>query len=95
MGEDTLQNLKREREEREKAYTEIRGIIKGVRLARLSETDENFLKIFEFILEGFKTLADQINTLFEGEIHLARRIETLEKDVKQLKETIDTLMENR
>jgi hypothetical protein len=95
MSEDTLKQLKKQREERQESYTQFKSMMQGIRLTKLSPVDESLLTIVEKMVEGFKNFGDGLDYISEGVIRLTQRVEALEKDVKQLRDTLDTLNENR
>jgi hypothetical protein len=95
MSEDKLHALKKRREEREIDYSELKGMLEGIRLAKLSPIEESMLRILELVMKGFKNTVDYLDNLAEGQIRLTQRIENLEKEAKQLRTTLDTLEENR
>jgi len=95
MSEDVLQTLNKEKEEREKKHAKVKGMLEGIRLTRLSETDKGMLQVLEFVMDGFKNTSDSFGLIMEGIYHLTQRVETLEKEVKQLRTTVDTFEENR
>jgi hypothetical protein len=102
MSEDLLKELEEKRREREAAYTELRGIFKGIRLTRLNETEETFLRLIELMIDGFKNSTDTTDKLQEVSIHLfqlieklGKRITRLEQKVEQIERFQNTLEENR
>jgi uncharacterized protein YoxC len=95
MSEDVLQKLNKQKEEREKTHATIKGMFEGIRLTRQSETDKGILKVLEFVIDGFKNTSDSFDLVFEGIYYMGKRVETLEKEVKQLQKTVDTFQENK
>ena len=95
MSEDVMQKLKKEKEEREKTHAKIKGMFEGVRLTNLSETDKSILRLLEFVIDGFKDAGDSFDLIAETFYHMTKKMETLDKEVKQLRKTLDTFEENK
>ena len=95
MYKEFIDKLKERKEEREKTYNRLKGRIEGVRLTNLNQTEKSFMSILEYAMDSFKAHQDSIDTFREAIIYSFQRLETLEKKVRKLKESIDTLNENR
>jgi archaellum component FlaC len=95
MSEDVLQKLNKQKEEREKFHAKIKGMEEGIRLTTPSKPVEAILALLDFVLDGFKNSDDSFGIILEEIYHVTQRIEKLEKEVKQLRTTLDTFEENR
>jgi hypothetical protein len=95
MSDDVLEALRKENEERDKDYTRFKGVLEGIRLAGLSGTEKDMLKLVEWMMDGFRKTSDNISFLGEMLVRMDRRMDRLEKEVKELQETINTFQENK
>jgi hypothetical protein len=90
-----IDKLKERKEEHEETYNRLKGRIEGIRLTNLNQTEKNFMSILEYAMDSFKAHQDSIDTFRDAIIYSFQRLETLEKEMKQLRETMDKLNENR
>jgi hypothetical protein len=95
LAEDAFEILKKRKIEREAAYNRMKGMAQGLRSMNLSKWDSDMLVLSEFVFENFKSMVDTIDLLVETLIKYNQRIKELEKTVKILTETVDTLNQNR
>jgi hypothetical protein len=95
MYKEFIDKLKERKEEREKTYNRLKGMIEGARLTNLNQTEKSFMSILEYAMDSFKTHQDSIDTLREAIIYSFQRLETLEKKVRKMKDSIDTFNENQ
>ena len=100
--EEILRKLKKAKEEKEKAYTTIKGMIQGIRLGKLSPIEGGFLSVIEVMFDGFKNIWDDIFTGFELQLQSIQRISNLEAKMKelednilQLRQTLDRMIRDR
>ena len=94
MTEEELRKLIEEREARERDYSELKGYFEGLRLGRESNKElENRLKVLELMMKGFKRLLDYITSLSEKQFNMSQKIINLEREVNQLRETLDKFSE--
>ena len=79
-------------------FAKIEGIITGIRMGELDETQKGFLDIFEIIMAGWKET--RWFTIDTTEFHIKftefmtsteKSIANLENEVKELKQTLDKL----
>ena len=96
---ETVEKLKKERDE---AFIELRGLIKGIKLGKLSPSDESFLKVVEMMMRGFKNIGDDILTLYGQQFKISQRADNLEKrmqelenNILQLRLTLDRMAQDR
>jgi hypothetical protein len=94
-NEELLKLLEKDNEIRKEEYIKFKGMIQGLRLTNLTESEKEFLAIFELFIDNLKFSGDNLNFLRQIDIYLMRRIDVLEKEVNQLKNSIDTLDKNR
>ncbi len=95
MSDDALELLKKRKAEREKKYNKLKAMVQGARLTKLTQANENLLLLFEYITDNIKSTQDNLDSILEIVVGHNQRIINLEKEIKQLKETLDTLNENR
>jgi hypothetical protein len=95
MYEEFIGKLKKRKEERDENYNRLKGMTEGFRLTNFNQTEESLVLIVEYAMNSFKDHQDSIDTLREATIYSFQRFETVEKEMKQLRETMDTLNENR
>jgi hypothetical protein len=95
VRKDMLKRLEKDIEERKEKYAQFKGMIQGLRLTNLSPTDKDLLLIVESMGENFKSFGDNINYIIQFNILLIERVNILEKEVSQLRHSMDTLNENR
>lgn len=91
MSEDALRSWRELKKKREKQYTEVKGIIKGIQLAEPSELIKAFMTVFDSMTDGFKSVSDGIAALYENQFQAAQEINNLKKEVKKLKESVNQL----
>jgi hypothetical protein len=87
--------IKKRRVDREKVYNQIKGAIMAYRSMVTTQADKDTLAIFEAMIEGFKSFGDYIDLIFEALLAQNKRIVNLESEVAKLRNTLDTLNENR
>ena len=103
MSEDeALRKLEEWKKGLDKQYAELKGIIKGVRLTGLDETDEKLLGLSEFIVDAYKILRDEITDGAKRQIRtnqkissLEEKIKGLEKDILRLRQTLDRMAHDK
>jgi wobble nucleotide-excising tRNase len=95
MSEKALELLKKRKAEREKKYTKLKGMVQGARLTKLTQANENLLILFEYITDNIKSIQDNLDSILEIVVGHNQRIIDIEEEIRQLKETMDTLNENR
>ena len=66
-------------------------MIRGIKLGRLNPIEKNFVELFEFIMKGFKNVRDDILSIFEGQINMAEKVNSLEAKISELEEAINQL----
>lgn len=91
MTEEMFRLLEEAKKEKERAYIELKGMIKGIRLSKLNEVEDSFLKVIEMMFKGFKSVWDDIIPIYEQQLHMTKKIANLENEVKELKQTLDKL----
>lgn len=93
---EELDRIEIQKQEREKAYIEFKGMLKGARATgRLDPQERTIFQLLESMIDGFKGVGDAIENLWERNVSLSLRAEILEKQVGNLKTTLDTFTENR
>ena len=101
--EEALQRLQKTRKENEDAYLKAKAFLEGFRArGQLSPKDSEFLFLMEFVIKGFKNHGNDIITAFENQVrftesfnNLQTKVHELEKDIHQLRETIDKMYRDR
>ncbi len=87
MYEEFIDKLKKRKEERQEDYDRLKGMIAGFRLTNFNQTEESLVLIVEYAMNSFKNHQDSIDALKEATIYSFQRLETLEKEMKQLRAT--------
>ena len=104
MGqEEALQRLQKTRRENEEAYLKAKAFMDGFRArGQLSQKDSEFLFLLEFVIKGFKNHGNDIITAFENQVrfneafnNLQTKINDLEKEIQQLRITLDKMYHDR
>lgn len=100
--EETLRSLEEWKKQKGKAYIELKGMLKGIRLGELSPTMKAFIRLLEVMTKGFNDISDNLVLGFELQIttikkvkSLETKIEELETNILQLSETLDKLYQAR
>ena len=100
---EALQRLKKTRKENEEAYVKAKAFLDGFRArGQLSQKDNEFLFLMEFVIKGFKNHGNDIITAFENQVrfteafnNLKTKASNLEDDIQQLRKTIDKMFQDR
>lgn len=101
--EEALQRLQKTRRENEEAYIKAKAFLDGFRArGQLSQKDNEFLFLLEFVIKGFKNHGNDIITAFENQVrfseavnNLHAKIIDLEHEIIQLKKTLDKMYQDR
>ena len=101
--EKALWRLKKTRKESEEAYLKAKSFLDGFRArGQLSQKDLEFLFLLEFVIKGFKNHGNDIITAFENQVRfteafnkLQARVNSLEKEIHQLRVTLDKMYQDR
>ena len=98
--EEALRKLEEFRKERERAYLQQKGLIQGFRLRKLAPIQIGIVGIFEMMIDESQKVWNEITNACKQQIHtnqkisnLEKRIEELENNILQLRETIDKLFQ--
>jgi len=104
MGqEEALQRLQKTRKENEEAYLKAKAFIEGFRArGQLSQKDNEFLFLMEFVIKGFKNHGNDIITAFENQVrfneafnNLQAKVNDLEQEIRELRATLDKMYQDR
>lgn len=101
--EEALQRLKKTRIENEEAYLKAKAFLDGFRArGQLNQKDNEFLFLMEFVIKGFKNHGNDIITAFENQVkfreafnNLQTKVYDLEKEIRQLRMTLDKMYQDR
>jgi len=101
--EEALQKLQKTRRENEEAYLKAKAFLDGFRArGQLSQKDSEFLYLMEFVIKGFKNHGNDIITAFENQVRYTEALNTLQtkvndvqKDICQLRITLDKMYQDR
>lgn len=101
--EQALQKLKQTRIENEKTYVKAKAFLDGFRArGQLSQKDSEFLLLIEFVIKSFKNHGSDIITAFENQVkyqeafnNLQTKVFDLEKEIYQLRSTLDKMYQDR
>jgi len=100
---EALQKLQKTRRENEEAYLKAKAFLDGFRArGQLSKKDSEFLFLMEFVIKGFKNHGNDIITAFENQVRYTEALNTLhikvndlEKEIRQLRITLDKMYQDR
>ena len=100
---EALQRLQKTRKENEDAYLKAKAFLEGFRArGQLSQKDNEFLFLMEFVIKGFKNHGNDIITAFENQVrfneafnNLQAKVNDLEQEIRQLKATLDKMYQDR
>lgn len=95
MNEDEINQIKKSREDIDKARIEFEGMMKIIKATKLNGTGESIVMILEKMMEGFTAIGCRLCDLDVKQIYLSQDIEKLQKKIEQLEKTLDTFNENR
>jgi len=101
--EEALQKLQKTRKENEEAYLKAKAFIEGFRArGQLSQKDNEFLFLMEFVIKGFKNHGNDIITAFENQVrfneafnNLQAKVNDLEQEIRELRATLDKMYKER
>jgi len=101
--EKALRKLEEEKERREKAYIKFKGFVEGMRAGgKLSELEENTLRLAEMTLGLFKNAWEDIMDSLRLQLNSIQRISSLEtkvseleKNILQLRQTLDRMVQDK
>ena len=101
--EEALQRLQQTRRDNENAYLKAKAFLDGFRArGKLSQKDSEFLYLMEFVIKGFKNHGNDIITAFENQVkyrdavnNLQIKVDKLEKELLQLRLTLDKMFHDR
>jgi len=99
----SLEKLQKTRRENEEAYLKVKAFLEGFRArGQLSQRDDEFLVLMEFVIKGFKNHGNDIITAFENQVkfnqtitEIQSRIMNLEKQINQVQKTLDRMYQDR
>ena len=86
--EEIAKKLEENKKKKDEAHTKVKGMFEGLRLTKLSDNQQAFLKLIEFIIDGFKNTRDDLIASLQLHLTLSKRVTALEGRVKQLEETL-------
>ena len=101
--DESLERLQKTRRENEEAYLKVKAFLEGFRArGQLNQRDDDFLVLMEFVIKGFKNHGNDIITAYENQvrfnqtiIEMQTKITGLEKQITQLKTTLDRMYRDR
>jgi hypothetical protein len=101
--EEALKRLQQTRRENEEAYLKAKAFMDGFRArGQLSQKDNELLFLLEFVIKGFKNHGNDIITAFENQLRFTEALNNLqaklvdtEKEILQLKNTLDKMYQDR
>lgn len=101
--EEALKRLQQTRRENEEAYLKAKAFMDGFRArGQLSQKDNELLFLLEFVIKGFKNHGNDIITAFENQVRFTEALNNLqaklvdtEKEILQLKNTLDKMYQDR
>ena len=101
--EEALQKLQKTRRENEEAFLKAKAFMDGFRArGQLSQKDNEFLFLLEFVIKGFKNHGNDIITAFENQVrfteslnNLQAKVNDIEQEIRQLRVTLDKMYQDR
>ena len=101
--QEALQKLQKTRRENEEAYLKAKAFLDGFRArGQLSQKDNEFLFLLEFVIKGFKNHGNDIITAFENQVrfteslnNLNAKLNDVEQEIRQLRITLDKMYQDR
>jgi len=101
--EEALQKLQKTRKENEEAYIKAKAFLEGFRArGQLSQKDNEFLFLMEFVIKGFKNHGNDIIKAFENQVrfneafnNLVAKVNDLEQEIRQIRITLDKMYKDR
>lgn len=101
--EQALQRLQKIRKENDESYMKAKAFLDGFRArGQLSQKDSEFLFLMEFVIKGFKNHGNDIITAFENQVRFTEalnnfqtKINDLEKEIRQLRLTLDKMYRDK
>jgi hypothetical protein len=98
-----LDRLQKIRKENDEAYLKAKAFMDGFRArGQLSKKDNEMLFLMEFVIKGFKNHGSDIITAFENQVrfneainNFQTKINKLEEEIKQLKQTLDKMYQDK
>ena len=102
MAEEEIRRIEKDKRDIETVKAEFRAKLEGMRLATLNPNEKNFLTILESIVSGFITIGEGLLSAKEEQLRMTQnfnslesRIKILEREMIALKNSLDTLDQNR
>ena len=102
MTEEEIRRIEKDKKDIETVKAEFRAKLEGMRLATLNPNEKDFLTILESIVSGFITIGEGLLSSKEEQLRMTQnfnslesRIKTLEQEMIALKNSLDTLNQNR
>ena len=101
--EEALKRLQQTRRENEEAYLKAKAFMDGFRArGQLSQKDNELLFLLEFVIKGVKNHGNDIITAFENQVRFTEALNNLqaklvdtEQEIRQLKNTLDKMYQDR
>jgi len=95
ISEDEIDQIEKARKGLEEANIEFRGMMKMIRLHKLDETQEMVVNVLERMMEGFIVIGYHLCDIDIKQVYLSRNIDNFQREIKQLRETLDTFQQNK
>ena len=99
---ETLRRLEELKKLKDTKYAEFKGMMKGIRLQKLTPIQDNFLSLQELVMVGFNSVWDELLASLQYQINTAKilknletKIEELETNILQLRQTLDKMVQDR
>jgi hypothetical protein len=101
--DEALQRLQKTRRDNDEAYVKAKAFLDGFRArGQLSQKDNEFLFLLEFVIKGFKNHGNDIITAFENQVrftdslnNLQAKVNDIEQEIRQLRVTLDKMYQDR
>jgi len=88
MTEELIRALEEEKKKNEVMRAEFKGMLQGLRASKLNPTDDAFLQVIDWMINGFMNIRDDMISTRQEQLKMAHAIGSLEARVKQLEETL-------
>jgi len=93
--QEKLRRLDEHKKQREKEYIKAKAILEGIQLTKLNPQQEAYLKLLAYMLDQFRVNEEHIISLNEGHLTMVARVDKLEKEINQLRTTMNKLYESK
>jgi cell division protein FtsL len=102
LTEEEINRIEKDKRDIETVKAEFRAKLEGMKSATLNPNEKDFLTILESIVNGFITILEGLLSSKQEQLRMTQnfnslesRIKTIEQEITALKNSLDTLYQNR